>query len=627
MNFKNRSYRPNADSVKISDGFWSDHLDGIRHIMLPYVFEKFAEIGYLDNFSAVAEGKRGCHCGPPFADGLVFEAMRGAADFLADEYDPELEKMLDRLVSLTKAASDAIEDGYFNTCIVLDHPECRWGENGGDLVKYHDFYDQGALIEAAVSHYLATKKTDLLYCAVRAANNICKNVGEPPKKGVIPGHSLPEEAFVKLYRLFRDTRELDGFAEKNGVDREEYLRVAKFWYDARGKYTPEKEYMTPRIHYLTSEYYQNHLPFPEQRYATGHAVRAPLCYLGAAAVAFETGDKGYKTALDAIFDNIKNKNMHITGGIGARHEIEAFDDDYSLPNDAYLETCAAVGLAFFAGEMNLLDQDSMYFDVFERALYNNILSSVGSDFKTYFYQNPLENGGGHHRWSWHSCPCCPPMLLKIFSALKTYIYQLGEKSSDGHERIFVNMYIGSTYKKDCLELTQTDRKFCIDSHGERVGIHFRVPEYAKNFRLVLNERTVPFIMKHQGYALVERVWYPDDCLCVIFDEPIRMIAADRRVRADIGKIAVTKGARVFCAEGIDNGGDVGFTVAEDAALCEKDGRITGKRADGGEFVLIPFAERCNKGSLEGDDRAMRVWLDFEGTPKPDPTGSLYFEVK
>ena len=625
MSFKHKSKRPSVKNVSLNDEFWSNYLENIRNITLPHVFSKMEESGFMQNLVLAAQKKREGFCGNPFSDGLLFESVRGASDLLAAKYDPELDSLLDRIAALAKDTSEAIEGGYFNTCIAIKHPECRWGENGGDLVKYHDFYNQGALIEAAVSHYLATGKTTLLYCAVRAANNLCKNVGEPPKKGIIPGHSLPEEALVKLYRLFCDTRELDNFAKENEVDFAEYLRLAKFFYDARGKYTPEKNNMTPAIHYLNSEYYQNHLPFTEQRYATGHAVRAPLCYLGAAAVAFETEDEAYKTALDAIWENIKKKNMHITGGIGARHEIEAFDDDYSLPNDAYLETCAAVGLAFFAGEMNLLEPHSMYFDVFERALYNNVISALGSDFRSYFYQNPLVNGGGHHRWEWHSCPCCPPMLLKLFSSLGTYIYS---RSCDRAKtpKIFVNMYIGSEYEEGDLKISQKGRAFTVDSSGARVGLQFRIPEYARDFKLILNGRTIPFIMKHQGYALVERIWYPEDTLCVEFDEPIRMMAAHEKVRADRGRIAVTCGAHVFCAEGVDNGGDVDFTVASDPELCCDGKFIVGKRADGKEFRLIPFSERCNRGTLEGDDRKMSVWLNFEGKTKNNPQNELYFEI-
>ncbi|MBQ8387993.1 MAG: glycoside hydrolase family 127 protein [Clostridia bacterium] len=630
MDLKSKSYRPQVGQVKISDAFWSGYLKNIREVMLPYVLDKFEEIGYAENLISVAEGRRGCHNGPPFADGLLFEAMRGASDLLADEYDAELDGRLDRLVALTRAASDATEDGYLNTHILLECPQCRWGECGGDLVKYHDFYNQGALVEAGVSHYLATGKTELLYSAVRAANNICKNVGEPPKRGVIPGHSLPEEAFVKLYRLFRDHRELDGLAAEWGVEYDEYLRVADFWYAARGKYTPEKGNMTPRIHYMSPEYYQNHLPFAEQRYATGHAVRAPLCYLGAAAVAFETENEGYLAALEAIWENVTKKNMHITGGIGARHEIEAFDYDYILPNDAYLETCAAVGLAFWAGEMSLLSPHAMYFDVFERALYNNVLSSIGADFKTYFYQNPLENGDGHHRWEWHSCPCCPPMLLKIFSSLSSYIYSY-RVDRHGRPSVFVNTYIGSETELCGAKIVQKDRTFRIDSCGHRLGVSFRIPEYAKDFKLILNGRSIPFIMRHQGYALVERVWYGDDLLEVSFDEPVRVMAANPRVRADRGRVCVTRGHTVFCAEGIDNGGEVDLELAAEPELRVEGDRIVGRRSDGGELTLIPFAKRCNRGSVDNGDRKMAVWLRQAGLPDEDTLArlagdGLYFEI-
>ena len=183
--------------------------------------------------------------------------MRGACDFLATRRDLQLELYVDTLIDIISAA--AAEDGFLCTATMQSYPDKRWGHNGGDIVEQHDLYDHGCLIEAAISHYKATKKTTLLAVAVKAANLICEEIGYAPKKNIIPGHSLPEEAFVKLYRLFRDEKELKDFAEEYNVQAQAYLDIAEFWYDARGNH--EGRCMAQR---WTPKYSQDHTTFALQ---------------------------------------------------------------------------------------------------------------------------------------------------------------------------------------------------------------------------------------------------------------------------------------------------------------------------------------------------------------------------
>ena len=69
--------------------------------------------------------------------------------------------------------------------------------------------------------------------------------------------------------------------------------------------------------------------------------------------------------------------MYITGGIGSTRHGERFTRDYDLPNDtSYAETCAAIGLVFFAHRMLQIEQNGDYADVMERALYNGVLSGI-----------------------------------------------------------------------------------------------------------------------------------------------------------------------------------------------------------------------------------------------------------
>jgi len=592
--------RPYTGDVQIRDSFWTPYLAMIRQKTLPYVLKKFEEIGYVNNFRIVAGMMEGAFAGPPFADGLLLETIRGASDLLAAEYDAALDEALDGLISVIAAASDADPDGFLCTKTILNYPDQRWGENGGDIIIAHDLYDHGALVEAGVHHYLATGKTTLLRPAVRAANYICRVI---PGKGIIPGHSLPEEAFVKLHCLFRDHRELDAFAEAHQVDAEAYLKMAEFWYDGRGRLVESHD---PRF---TPPYHQNHLPFAEQREAVGHAVRATLCYTGAAAVVREGGRQDYLPALHALWESISQRKMHISGGIGTRHDIEGFDGDYNLPNDAYLETCAGIGLAFFAAEFGLIAPEAERFDVFERAMYNNILAAIGEDGQHYFYENPLISNGSIRRWEWHGCPCCPPMLLKFYGALGSQIYAWDD------QHLYVNLYLGSAYSCGRFSVEQQEGTLRLHTNGKPMQIHLRIPGYAENFRLMREGEPVEYRTEN-GYAVLEA----DDCtLSIVYETPVKRICAHPAVRADQGMVAFMRGPWLLCAEEIDNG-EVEFTVAEDPQLRPVEDGAEGKRADGKKFRLIPYYRWCRR---EGSGQ-MRVWFAQENWRDiPDADGALY----
>ena len=209
--------------VKISDSFWSPKLQLWQTKTVNDVFDKFegkyrpqgqslekdfrvlgiTRNAFL-NFDLVADGKRGIgkHHGPPWYDGLIYETIRGASDLLAIYPNAELETRIDGYIDRIAKAQTSEPDGYINTYTQLMEPDHRWGFNGGMLRWQHDVYNAGMLVEAGVHYYQATRKTKLLNVAVKMANYMCKEMGPHPKKNVVPAHSGPEEAFMKLYHLF-----------------------------------------------------------------------------------------------------------------------------------------------------------------------------------------------------------------------------------------------------------------------------------------------------------------------------------------------------------------------------------------------------------------------------------------
>ncbi|GMA65231.1 hypothetical protein GCM10025859_56710 [Alicyclobacillus fastidiosus] len=197
-------------------------------------------------------------------------------------------------------------------------------------------------------------------------------------------------------------------------------------------------------------YNQSHQPVREQDTAVGHAVRAVYMYTAMADLARLTGDEELYRACLRLWENITTKQMYITGGIGSTHHGEAFSYAYDLPNDTiYAETCASIGLIFFAQRMLQIEAKSEYADVIERALYNLVVGSMSLDGTCYFYVNPLEvvpeasakSPEKFHvkaeRQKWFGCSCCPPNVARLIASLGQYIYAVNENT------VFTNLFIGS----------------------------------------------------------------------------------------------------------------------------------------------------------------------------------------
>lgn len=396
--------------VIIQDDFWSPKLKVWREVTIPDCLTKFENDrgGAINNFDRIRDGKTGGHAGPEWYDGLIYEMIRGSADFLAAGRDAVLEKRLDGYIERIVAAAAKDPNGYLNTWTQLMAPQKRWGLNGGNDVFQHDVYNAGAMIEAAVHYYRATGKTRLLQVATKLANHMADVMGPPPKKNVVPGHSLSEEALVKLYLLFRDKPELKSQMPVP-VDEQRFLELAEFWIENRGNHQGRQSYGT---------YAQDHKPVLQQETIEGHAVRATLLCTGLTATAVVNGREDYFTAARRLWKNMVERRMYVIGGLGAIAGHEGFGPDYVLPNNGYLETCAAIGAGFFHHNMNLAFADARYADELERVLYNGILSGVSLKGDTYFYENPLEAGKDRKRWAWHGCPCCPPMFLKIMGVCR-----------------------------------------------------------------------------------------------------------------------------------------------------------------------------------------------------------------
>ena len=540
--------------VVIEDEFWAPKRETWRSVTIPYCFDRFEADGTLANFERARAGAAGGHRGRPWFDGLLYETIRACGDFLSERRDPELEARIDGYVESIAAAQQP--DGYINTYTQLTAPDWRWGMNGGDDLWQHDLYNAGALVEAGVHYYQGTGKTRLLEVAVRLANLLCDTLGPPPKANAVPGHALAEEAFVDLHRLLRDTPELKSAWLLEPVEGERFLRLAEFWIENRGNHAGRQGSVTN-----WREYAQDHMSILQQETIEGHAVRATLLCTGVVAAARENGRSDYLAAASRLWSNMVGRRMYITGGVGANYEGESFGGDYFLPNDGYLETCAAVGAAFLHRQMNLATGEARYIDELERGLYNGILGGISLPGNKFSYTNPLQYSVPS-RWQWHTCPCCPPMFLKVMAALPGYIY-----AEDG-EGLYVNLYAGSRAELrldgQAVTVRQTtpypwDGRVELRIEPERTAqfvVHLRLPEWCREARVAVNGRVAPDLEIVRGYACLPGPWQPGDTITLDLPMPVRRVKAHPRVAAARDSVALMRGPLVYCLEDADHPLDV-----------------------------------------------------------------------
>jgi DUF1680 family protein len=564
------------DQVQLEDEFWSSKRQVWQEVTIRDVFRKFesARGGTFNNFDKVRDGQVGGHAGQPWWDGLIYEMIRAASDFLVSHPDPELDGQLDGYISRIAAAAAKDPDGYLNTYTQLMEPGHRWGLNGGLQLWQHEIYNLGALVDAGVHHYRATGKTTLLVVGVKIANTMYEFMGPPPKKNLVPCHSLPEEALVGLYELFQEQPNLKAKIPLP-VREENYLNLAEFWIEDRGnnigKPDWEKDWKKAEQFVRNQEYGEGRpswgayamddKPVFDQQDIHGHAVRATLLCTGIAAAARVNDKQAYRETAVRLWENMVFKRMHITGGVGAFKDQEKFGADYALPNDAYLETCAAVGAGFFHRNMNLAFGHARYVDQLERTLYNGSLSGVSLKGDTYFYENPLEADIERARWVWNETPCCPPMFLKLMGAMPGYIYATDSDS------VYVNLFVGSrasvNLKNEKIVIKQTTRypwegtvQFTMESVGSSpFNLMLRVPDWCRGETLKVNGQNLATDKRVRGYVQINRAWKKGDSLELNLPMPVQSLRAHPQVAADIGRVVLTRGPLTYCLESADNGQD------------------------------------------------------------------------
>jgi DUF1680 family protein len=605
---------------QIDSPLWSDRVKQLIVHWVPHCMNKLSEPdlkeGGVQNL--IEAGKRNAgkpyaaHVGPPWSDAYVFMTMEAMCwsltlDAQGDKEIIQAQKSihakLEDWIAITLEAQE--KDGYLQSRFTLGMPDeggkppAHWTQRGE-----HEGYVAGALIEAAIADYQLTQGKDrrLYDAALRLVDCWSRNMGPPPRQAWFDGHENIEQA---LFRLGRFQNEFEGAG--TGL---KSFELAKFLLDNRGG---------------GGDYDQSREPLVQQNEAVGHAVRAVYCYSAMTDVAMEMNDPDYQGAVQSIWADLVHKKYYVTGGVGSGESSEGFGADYSLPNNAYCESCSNCGELIFQHKMNLAYADAAYADLYEETLFNAILGSIDLEGQNFTYTNPLVDEGA--RYPWHEVPCCVGNIPRTLLNLPEWMYA---RAPDG---IDVNLYIGSTVEispvagtkveliqktdypwKGTVSLTVNPGvpgKFTIRlriPNHDTSRLYQSTPEVAGYLRLSLNDQDLsPKIEK--GYVAITREWKAGDRIDLELPMGIQRVKADDRVKADRGQVALRFGPLIYALEGSDAGR--GRVLALGTALSPKwepnllGGVVTiqGHFTNGDPFVAIPYYARQNR-SLPH----FRVWL-------------------
>jgi uncharacterized protein len=612
--------------VRLTDSFWAPRIETNRAVTIPFGFKKSEEEGRIRDFERAAHTRSGGFEGKfPFNDSDVYKLIEGASYSLQSQPDPQLDRFLDGIIAKIAAAQEA--DGYltaFKTIDPLKSP-VSWLKDGPkwdlELQGSHELYNVGHLYEAAYAHFRATGKRSLLDVALKNADLIGRTFG-PGKRMTPPGHQIIETGLIKLSAATGDPR---------------YRALARFFLDQRGN---------SKGHVLLGTYNQDHLPVVEQREAVGHAVRAAYMYSGMVDVATLDDDPLYREAVQRIWENVVSRKLYVTGALGARHDGEAFGDDFELPNrTAYGETCASIASIYWNQRLFLQSGDSKYVDVLERTLYNAAIAGVSLKGDTFFYPNPLEadgryafNQGALTRKPWFDCSCCPTNLARFIPSIPDYVYAVRK------DVLYVNLFVASEATAEVgaakVALRQETR-YPWDGHvslrlapdsPRAFEVRVRIPGWARErpvpsdlyryvgapgpvYEMRVNGELTAASLS-DGYAVLSRRWAPGDVITLDLPMPVRRLAADERVSDDRGKVALERGPLVYCVEGLDNDGSVLDLAVSDQALLKPEERpdllggitwLRGAVSGGGgkkrQLTAVPYYAWSNRGPGE-----MAIWL-------------------
>ncbi len=565
---------------------------------------------------------------------------------LAQHPDPELERIADEAIETVCAAQ--WENGYLDTYYIINGMDKAFT----NLKDHHELYCLGHLTEGAVAYYQATGKDKLLKAACGYADYACSCFGpEEGKKKGYPGHEIAEMALVRLYEVtgcerylklaefFLDARGTEPhyfIEEERKRDPEAKLRKMKAadyaYYQAHQPVRLQSEAVghAVRAGYLYSGMAdvarlrgdEEMLSACERLWAS--IVNEKLYITGGVGgtnhgEAFSypydlPNDLAYSetcAAIALVFFARRMLQIRPAGGYADVMELALYN--------TVLAGMALDGKSFFY--VNPLE-------VFPEACHKDGRRG---------HVQPV-------RQKWFGCACCPPNLARLVSSVGEYAYTengdtlwthlyMGSQASvrAGDRRLCLQMETGMPWNGHAMMTVRTGDAAGTVLDGATIGIPytlaFRIPgwsldrtdaqgaagrtrapgeadrvcgsaeivcggrrqEVSWTVKGLTEPSAVENVAIRDGYLYVTGAWRDGDFVCLNFAMEVRMVAANTRVREDIGRVAFTRGPVTFCMEEADNGKELWLCRVDPKRIMAGTDENGGVRVEMSEALGHPMA--------------------------------------
>jgi uncharacterized protein len=522
-------------AVTIQEGFWSKRRTTNVERSIPTMREELEQHGRMDNFRRLVGKSSAQQRGPYFSDSDIYKWMEAVGWALQSGDRPELRNVTNSMIHEVVAVQEP--SGYLNTYYVADRASERMLQHTQEVG--HELYNIGHMLQGAIAYYRATGDTTLLDAGAKFVDGfLLPGYGPGPnQKPIVSGHPEIEMSLVELYRTTGNRK---------------YVELAGYILHGDERWTVDPR----RVVYMYCG-----IPFPSRTKLEGHAVRAMYACCGATDYYLETGDQDYWKTLNTLWEDLVNRQMYITGGVGARSSGEAFGDAYELPNaQAYGESCAAIGNMMWNWRLLAASGEAKFTDVIERALYNGINSGMSLDGVTYCYRNPLAfdtSSGDKIRNPWYDVTCCPPNLERTLASLPGYFYST---SKDG---VYVHLYDNSELNwrlesGTALRIRQKTKypwegtvELTVEpAQPTEFTLYARIPGWVRNAKVTVNGKAVAGPQSGK-YLPIRRHWSAGDVVKLEFPMPVEIIGSNPRVVENTGRVAVQRGPVIYCLEQVD----------------------------------------------------------------------------
>ncbi|KAI1118551.1 hypothetical protein F5Y14DRAFT_398847 [Nemania sp. NC0429] len=588
----------------------------IQQVTVKAQLRKLKETGQYECFNLkwqpiYADKSRWPSPPPVYWDSDVAKWIEAACYVLAEQYDAEIDAAVRELVQMIRDAQQ--DDGYIDVYFTVIEPEKRWS----NLRDQHELYNAGHLTEAALAHS-NYYKNDLLIDVIHKYVKLIRSVFGPGKdqRHGYPGHPEIELALLRFYSATGNQDAYDlaqYFLEERGNPTGQ---DGKMYYDWEREKRGDDPWKRPDSYpmHLDFWYSQAHLPILQQKTIEGHAVRGLYLFTGVANLLSldELGIKSfarkaqYLETLRTLWNNMVDKKMYLTGGIGSMMQWEGFGIDYFLPQGSdeggcYNETCASIGVMMLAERLLHLELNSKYADVMELCLYNAVMTamSLGGNAFTYVNQLASSEKDKNIRAAWFDTSCCPPNVSRLFGSLGGYLWDYGGRGQD----VFINVHLYTTAKvsfqvdEHAIDLEQKSNwpwegnvAFQLAAPpSASTTVRLRIPAWAKNrFTLtpILESATV-----ENGYLVLPPSYTSGNKAFTLQIHGFEPRYISPHPYTNQRTLTLARGPLIYCVEDVDNpweqehfrnvGITYGTAVSEEEHVIDEMGeRYVGLRAVG-----------------------------------------------